>query len=388
VRSPARPDVAEAIGVTDDVTVDVRSPTRPDVAEAIGVADDVTVDVRSPARPDIAEAIGVADDVTVDVRSPARPDVAEAIGVADEVTVTVEPASAGSFAYIALQGADSVAVVDRATNTLLPKIPVGSFPFAVAVRPGGSEVYVTNRGDGSVSVIDIATQSVVATIANVANDPIDLAFGPDGSTAYVVDNDASLVGVIDATTRTVTTPLQGSTRLSRAIAVTASGATAYVAGVDSLVVFDLLAGAAADTIAGTFTTGDIALTPDDAELWLTDGANDDVLVFDAVAGALAATVTAIPPSPQGIRIDQAGATAYVAHAASGLTPINIAARTPDAAIDLSFDPEWLAVSGDGALAYVSEGRQGSLLAVVNLASRSIIATLTVGPSPAKIGLTP
>jgi hypothetical protein len=37
---------------------------------------------------------------------------------------------------------------------------------------------------------------------------------------------------------------------------------------------------------------------------------------------------------------------------------------------------------------VSEGRQGSLLAVVDLASRSVITTLTVGPSPAKIGLTP
>jgi YVTN family beta-propeller protein len=368
------------------VTIDVRSPIHPSLLEAVGVTDEVTVAVHGAIRSDIAELVAVTDDVTIDVRSPIRPNVAEAIGVADDVTITVEPATAAGFAYIALQGADSVAVLDRATNTILTTISVGLFPFAVAVRPGGSEVYVTNRGGGSVSVIDVATQSVVATIAGVASDPIDIAFSPDGSTAYVVDNDASLIGVIDAATRTVT-HLTGTTRLARAIALTTSGATAYVAAVDSLVVFDLATGMAVDTISGTFSSGDVTVAPGDSELWLTDIAGHEVLVLDPATLTVAATVSGIA-APEGIVIDGTGTRAYVAGGGFNVTPIDVASRTAGASIGLSFEPDALAVSADGSRAYVSAGRQGTQLAVVDLTTGTVLATLAVGSSPAEVGLTP
>jgi YVTN family beta-propeller protein len=386
VLSTIRPDIAEAIGVTDDVAIIVSPPPGSDVAESIGVVDDVTIAVRSPIQPDLAEPIGVTDDVTITVLSTLRPAIAELIGVTDDVTITVEPASTGNFAYVALQGADSVAVIDRDTNTLLTRISVGQFPFAVAVRPDGSEVYVTNRGDGSVSVIDVATQSLVGSIPNVVNDPIDIAFSPDGSTAYVVDNDASLIGVIDVTTRSVGTPLVGSTRLARSIAVTASGDAAYVAGVDSLVVFDLTAGTPVDTVTGVFSTGDLTLTPDDSELWLTDSADDEVLVFDRATAAITGTVTGIP-APQGIDIGGTSTTAWVADGGSSITPIDIVLRMAGAVVGLSFEADWLAISADGSRAYVSEGRQGTQLAVVDLTTGSVVTTMAVGSSPAKVGVT-
>src|SRR5215813_9410586 len=68
-------------------------------------------------------------------------------------------------AYITNAHDNTVSVIDTATNTLvgLP-IPVGDFPFGVAVSPDGSKVYVANANSSTVSVIDTATNMVVGTI--------------------------------------------------------------------------------------------------------------------------------------------------------------------------------------------------------------------------------
>jgi YVTN family beta-propeller protein len=57
-----------------------------------------------------------------------------------------------------------VSVIATATNTVTGSpIPVGSFPFGVAVTPDGSEVYVANSGDGTASVVSTATNTVTGS---------------------------------------------------------------------------------------------------------------------------------------------------------------------------------------------------------------------------------
>src|SRR5262249_6914367 len=67
-------------------------------------------------------------------------------------------ASAGAQnAYITNDFGRTVSVIDTATNTVVGSpIPVGLFPFGVAVTPDGSKVYVTNLVSNTVSVIDTA----------------------------------------------------------------------------------------------------------------------------------------------------------------------------------------------------------------------------------------
>lgn len=53
---------------------------------------------------------------------------------------------AAPFAYITNSGDNTVSVIDIATNTVIgTPIPVGPFPFGVAVNPAGKRVYVTNE---------------------------------------------------------------------------------------------------------------------------------------------------------------------------------------------------------------------------------------------------
>ena len=74
-------------------------------------------------------------------------------------------------------------MIATATNKVagLP-IPVGTFPFWVAITPDGTQAYVTNA-DNTVSVIKTANRAVVATVT--VDSPAAVAVSPNGQEVYV-----------------------------------------------------------------------------------------------------------------------------------------------------------------------------------------------------------
>jgi YVTN family beta-propeller protein len=52
----------------------------------------------------------------------------------------------GKFLYVACNGDNSLAVIDTARRTVVNRVPVGFFPYAVAVTPDGRTAYVSNWG--------------------------------------------------------------------------------------------------------------------------------------------------------------------------------------------------------------------------------------------------
>jgi YVTN family beta-propeller protein len=97
--------------------------------------------------------------------------------------------STGTFAqnaYIANSGANTVSVINTATNKVTATIPVGSFPLGVTVTPDGGNVYVTNSNSASVSVIDPVSSTVIDTVP-VGTQPYSLAATPDGRRVYVAN---------------------------------------------------------------------------------------------------------------------------------------------------------------------------------------------------------
>src|SRR5215831_10118701 len=80
-------------------------------------------------------------------------------------------------AYITNGFSNTVSVIDTATNTVTATIPVGRFPFGVAVTPDGSKVYVPNIGDNTVSVISMVTGSPIPALPG----PFSAAVTADGS---------------------------------------------------------------------------------------------------------------------------------------------------------------------------------------------------------------
>jgi YVTN family beta-propeller protein len=80
----------------------------------------------------------------------------------------------GASAYVADAGANSVTVINTATNTVVATVGVGAIPTDVSISPDGAHAYVTNAGSNSVSVIDTNTDAVSATVP-VGVHPVNVA---------------------------------------------------------------------------------------------------------------------------------------------------------------------------------------------------------------------
>jgi YVTN family beta-propeller protein len=63
----------------------------------------------------------------------------------------VDPAA--RTVYVANMDGNTVSVIDGATSTVTATVPVGGWPYGVAVDPGTHTVYVANSASNTVSVI-------------------------------------------------------------------------------------------------------------------------------------------------------------------------------------------------------------------------------------------
>ncbi|MFL6076164.1 MAG: bifunctional YncE family protein/alkaline phosphatase family protein [Mycobacteriales bacterium] len=154
----------------------------------------------------------------------------------------------GGKLYVALNGNNTLGVIDTATNTLTAQIPVGTAPRQVALV--GDEAYVSNEGGrppvdgdytnlsygapvvadpstggattGTVSVVDLTAGAQAAAIP-VGLEPSALYL--HGSALFVANSNSDSVSVIDTRRRRVTqtfnvAPLPGSTVGSNPNAIT------------------------------------------------------------------------------------------------------------------------------------------------------------------------
>jgi YVTN family beta-propeller protein len=105
----------------------------------------------------------------------------------------------GSRAYVTN---DNVTVVDTGTNTVLTTI-VMDRAFHVVVSPDGSRAYVTHLSKNKLSVIDTASNTLLPPIPLVTSSQ-GLAITPDGGHIYLADNvTVDNVSVVDTSTKTV-----------------------------------------------------------------------------------------------------------------------------------------------------------------------------------------
>ncbi|MEW6608265.1 MAG: YncE family protein [bacterium] len=110
----------------------------------------------------------------------------------------------GNYAYVTNAGSDNVSVIDTRTNAVVGSpIPVGDYPIGIAITPDGNYAYVTNLWSDNVSVIDTSTNAVVGSPIPVGDGPWGIAITPDGNYAYVTNRESDNVSVIDTSTNAV-----------------------------------------------------------------------------------------------------------------------------------------------------------------------------------------
>jgi YVTN family beta-propeller protein len=254
--------------------------------------------------------------------------------------IAVNPA--GTRAYMAYYLSNTVSVIDTATGKIISTIPVTGAPYKVAVNPDGTKLYMIRNNWGGFYVIDLngnnATKPVYIEDASLGFS--DLVINPAGTRLYITDclgnvitvdtatdavinvmqpggraymmamNSAgtklyvatyqidsySRVYVIDTATNTV---LAAIPLAAKAIAINPEGTRLYVIhigdNINYLAVFDTATNNVTDDIllGSGYSYLGLAMNPAGTELYMTDGANDSVLVFDTATNRVAGTIRGI-----------------------------------------------------------------------------------------------
>ncbi len=100
------------------------------------------------------------------------------------------------FAYVVLQTADALAVVDLRNNKVLDEIPVGKKPYDVALRHGIA--YVTCEADDTLVAVDVAERKVLRRF-KVGQAPRGVAVDPHTGFIRVVCHDAKELWTLSPT---------------------------------------------------------------------------------------------------------------------------------------------------------------------------------------------
>jgi YVTN family beta-propeller protein len=177
----------------------------------------------------------------------------------------------GRSLYVAENLADSLAVVDVATGTVVQRVATGRYPYGVAVGAEGA-VFVSNWGGNTLSVFVLGPDGLRPAPAVAAGrHPSALVVNGKGTRLFVASGSTDRVMVVDTRARRVVATLldpppagpdEGTT--PNALALSADGTRLFAAEADAnaVAVFDLSAATAdepaargADGLAGRIPVG-------------------------------------------------------------------------------------------------------------------------------------
>lgn len=157
----------------------------------------------------------------------------------------------GTRLYVALNLADSLAVVDVAANTVIQRLATGRYPYGVAVGAEG-QVYVSNWGASTLSVFTPASDGRFAAATPIAagRHPSALVANAQGTRLFVASGSTDRVAVVDTRSGQVITTLtdappagpdEGTTPSALALSPDGTRLFAAEADANAVAVFDLSA---------------------------------------------------------------------------------------------------------------------------------------------------
>jgi YVTN family beta-propeller protein len=222
------------------------------------------------------------------------------------VHLAINPA--GTTAYVIEQFGNSVRVFDLATNTITGTIPLTNSGYNIIVSKDGSHVYASTE-DGRLYVIAVATNSVIDSMA-IGSAANGFAFNSDGSILYASSRDAGTITAFRTSDDgTIATFVVGG-RPQR-LATALDGSRLYAANEDSgLSVVDLATGTVLPSVNPMGSGYGLGLTPDGAQLYLTEPASGRVAIIDR-ASLETVNILSVGGVPRNVAFSADGATGVV-----------------------------------------------------------------------------
>ena len=244
---------------------------------------------------------------------------------------------------------DSVKIVDiRDSGPLVSGTAVvGSSPNTVAASADGTRAYVTNSGSGTVSIIETALASgsapTVLTPVVVGSSPTGIAVSANGNRAFVANTGSGTVSIID-----YDKSLPLSLRTPKVTSVTVGSGPTSVA---------------------TNSAGTVA--------FVTNSGGDTVSIIKYTGGTPTTVYVPVAVSPTSVKVSDSGTKAVVYSRggiisvidASGSVPV--VTTVPGNHYSYVDRPGFIAISGDGRTAFVTEHDSGKV-AIIDTANAGAV----------------
>jgi len=177
----------------------------------------------------------------------------------------------GKYLYATNFDNHNVYIFKTSDYTLHHTIPGFKRSRGIAIEPSGARAFVANLGANTVSVVDLATNAIAHTLEHGFSQPNGLALSPDGSTLYVANFLSASLTVINTLTLSLITEVSCFKNLYTVI-VSSDGKKVYASdpGEGKLVVIDAQSNRVIGKAGGFSKPYGLALLPDQSTLYLAD----------------------------------------------------------------------------------------------------------------------
>jgi YVTN family beta-propeller protein len=295
-------------------------------------------------------------------------------------------AGASGRAYVTNFAADTVSVIDVASQSIVNTIAVGNGPQGIAVNPAGTFAYAVNQLAGTVSVINTSTNTVSATITT-GGTPSYAIVNSAGTRLYVTDqaNTVTEVYVIDTGTNSVQTINAPAPVQAYGLALNPANTFLYVAianGAGIHIIDTSTNTIAAAAVAGLIPT-DTAYRPGATEVWVPNNGGSSVTVL--AAGPPTTIMT--PFGPYFVDFDAAGTRAYVSHSVGQISVIDTLTKTVLTTVAVGGDPWTPKVDPSNTNLWVVNNPLNQVQ-IMSLASNTIVSTIGGFSQPRDIAFGP
>jgi YVTN family beta-propeller protein len=287
------------------------------------------------------------------------------------------------------QAANTVSIVDVATDRAIGSVATGQQPHHVAATPDGKEFWVTLYGENRLQVFDAATLKEIASVdVGAAND--DLMFDPEGKRLYVSLGNDNAVAVVDVAARKLlqTVPV-GKT--PHGLRVTPDGSKLLVTNTADNTM-SVLALRPEANVEATVATGanpfEVIVNDAGDTAYVSNFLGDSIGVVDLKTNKTTGYIrSGKQPAMIALHQNAGAAQLWVASSGSGeVWVIDPATKKLVTRLATGRGAHGTAISTSGKL-YVTNANDNSL-SVIDLAAQKVLQTLPVGNNPNGIAFLP
>jgi YVTN family beta-propeller protein len=294
----------------------------------------------------------------------------------------------------------SLSVIDAEHNAVVATIPLHRQPLSIDLNSAGTVAYVANSGSNTISVIDLTSRRETAQLA-AGDNPVFVRLASDGKTLVVANQHGNSLTIIDALTGKVRASFAGCPGASEVVILPDSTKAFAPCSAGHQVMVVALAEPAAqpnanpntgpgahpaapDRLETLMDVGlapiDLAMKPDGGEIFASNSLSDSVSEIYNTTDEVGDTYM-IGNNPDRGLVSLDNSLLYVANArAQEMTVYSIDEGKRIGSIHVGDGPGALAFSAAGHLLFVADSRSGDI-AVVRTSTQSLFTLLPAGRNP-------